>query len=137
MTENPFTAPDPEQNRSWREFAALQRISERHSAAPPANPWLDQLGLTLEPVEAVERVVRGAAGGPAAEGAPEVDADDLVAALTLIPRVRAGVDELEMGLLQLARGRGLTWQQIAFGLGLGTPQAARQRYERLVGRTAP
>ncbi len=30
----------------------------------------------------------------------------------------------------------MTWQEIAFGHGLGTPQAARQRYERLVDRTA-
>ncbi|MEV0195264.1 hypothetical protein [Nonomuraea sp. NPDC050691] len=44
------------------------------------------------------------------------------------------MDALEAGLLQMARGRGMTWQDIAFGLGLGTPQAARQRYERLAGR---
>ncbi|WP_412539023.1 DNA-binding protein [Longispora sp. K20-0274] len=127
---NPFTAPDPEQSRSFRELAALRRISERHQAPPAANPWLAELGLGLEPTEAVERVVRGASDPAAA-----VDADDVMAALTLVPRVRTSVDELEMGLLQMARGRGLTWQQIAFGLGLGTPQAARQRYERLVGRT--
>nr|BFE81479.1 hypothetical protein GCM10020093_040800 [Planobispora longispora] len=30
----------------------------------------------------------------------------------------------------------MTWQEIAFGLGLGSPQAARQRYERLIGRGA-
>ncbi|SCK46773.1 hypothetical protein YW7DRAFT_04150 [Streptomyces sp. AmelKG-E11A] len=30
----------------------------------------------------------------------------------------------------------MAWPEIAFGLGLGTPQAARQRYERLAGRTA-
>ena len=58
-----------------------------------------------------------------------------MAALTLIPHVRAEVDALEAGLLQVARGRGLTWQAIAFGLGLGSAQAARQRYERLTVRT--
>lgn len=31
--------------------------------------------------------------------------------------------------------RGMTWQEIAFGLGLGTAQAARQRCERLADRT--
>lgn len=46
------------------------------------------------------------------------------------------MDELEAALLLMARGRDLTWQEIAFGLGLGTPQAAKQRYERLAGRTA-
>ena len=37
-------------------------------------------------------------------------------------------------MLRIARERGMTWQQIAFGLGLGSAQAARQRYERLVER---
>ncbi len=46
------------------------------------------------------------------------------------------MDELEAALLQMARGRGMTWQEIAFGLELGTSRAARQRYERLVDRTA-
>jgi hypothetical protein len=35
----------------------------------------------------------------------------------------------------IARGEGMTWQELAFGLGL--TQAARQRYERLHLRTAP
>ncbi len=41
---------------------------------------------------------------------------------------------LESSLLMMARGRGMTWQEIAFGLGLGSAQAARQRYERLADR---
>lgn len=31
----------------------------------------------------------------------------------------------------------MTWQELAFALGLGSAQAARQRYERLAHRTAP
>ncbi|GAA3311520.1 hypothetical protein GCM10020295_81380 [Streptomyces cinereospinus] len=68
---------------------------------------------------------------------PEVDHADITAALSLVPLVRGEMDELETGLLKMARGRGMTWQEIAFGLGLGTPQAARQRYERLASRAAP
>ncbi|MQY10830.1 hypothetical protein SRB5_09430 [Streptomyces sp. RB5] len=71
------------------------------------------------------------------DGEPEVDRADITAALSLVPLVRAEMDELETGLLQMAHGRGMTWQEIAFGLGLSTPQAARQRYERLASRTAP
>ena len=52
-------------------------------------------------------------------------------------RARAEMEELETGLLQMARGRGMTWPEIAFGLGLASPQAARQRYERLAERTDP
>jgi hypothetical protein len=70
------------------------------------------------------------------EGEPEVDHADITAALSLVPLVRGEMNELEAGLLRMARGRGMTWHEIAFGLGLGTPQAARQRYERLAGRIA-
>ncbi len=44
------------------------------------------------------------------------------------------MDQLEALILRIARERGMTWQEIAFGLGLGSTQAARQRYERLVKR---
>ena len=37
----------------------------------------------------------------------------------------------------IARGQGMTWQELAFGLGLGSAQAARQRYERLNLRVPP
>lgn len=63
-----------------------------------------------------------------------MDHADITAALTLVPLVRGEMDELEAGLLRMARGRGMTWQEIASGLGLGTPQAARQRYARLAAR---
>ena len=42
---------------------------------------------------------------------------------------------MEVGLLTMAKGRGMTWQELAYGLGLGTAQAARQRHERLRSRT--
>ena len=73
----------------------------------------------------------------AEEGEDAVDAADLTAALTLMPMVRAEVDQFEASLLMIARGQGMTWQQVAFGLGLGSAQAARQRYERLALRAAP
>jgi hypothetical protein len=70
------------------------------------------------------------------DGEDDVDAADLTAALTLMPRARAEVDELESSLLIIARAQGMTWQQLAFWMGLGSAQAARQRYERLALRTA-
>ncbi|GAA1949784.1 DNA-binding protein [Kitasatospora viridis] len=135
-TENPFAAPDPEQARAKRVPAALFRIAERHAATP------EQRGrqvhpMVLGPHEAVRLVgflLSGAA--LAEEGEAAVDRDDVLAALTLLPLVRAELDELELGLLRMARGRDLTWQDIAFGLGLNTPQAARQRAERLTDRVA-
>ncbi len=92
----------------------------------------------IGPLEAVRVLVSLAAGSAVPEDGEEpVDAADLTAALTLVPSARAEMDQLEASLLTIARGQGMTWQELAFGLGLGSPQAAQQRYERLVLRTAP
>lgn len=94
--------------------------------------------MPMGPMDAWRRVVLLAGGTEfPEEGEPPVDADDLAAALALVQWARAEVDELEIGLLEMARGRGLTWQQIAYNLGLGSAQAARQRHKRLTGRTEP
>lgn len=134
QTSDPFTPPDPAQARAHRVYASLFRIAERH-AATEAQRSRQVHPDVLSPHEAI-RIVSLLAGGAAEreEGEPEVDNADITAALTLIPLARAEMDQLEAGLLLMARGRGLTWQEIAFGLGLGTSQAARQRYERLAGR---
>ncbi|MET9293630.1 DNA-binding protein [Streptomyces sp. NPDC003077] len=133
---DPFTPPHPEQARAHRVHAALFRIAERH-AATDAQRRRQVHPTAIGPHEAV-RLVAFLLSGAARrdEDEPEVDQADITAALSLVPRMRGEMDELETGLLQMARGRGMTWQEVAFGLGLGTPQAARQRYERLVGRTA-
>ena len=131
-----FTGPDPSRARAHRTYEALHRIAERHAGTEPqrrrhTNPYLP------DAYEAVALVTALAAGGAEVEpGEEPVDDADLIAALTLVPHLRAEVDVMEAGLLTLARGRGLTWQQIAFGLGLGSAQAAKQRFERLSARTA-
>ncbi|MEU5937925.1 DNA-binding protein [Micromonospora sp. NPDC047548] len=135
MTES-FTAPDAARARAHRTYAALERITQRHAGTEArrrrhTNPYV------ADPYEAVALVTALAAGGMEREpGEEPVDEADLTAALTLLPHLRAEVDTLEAGLLTLARGRGMTWQAIAFGLGLGSAQAAKQRFERLSARTA-
>ena len=131
---DPFTPPQPEQARADRVHASLFRIVERHAATDEQRRRQVHPSV-VGPHEAV-RVVAFLLSGAAQpdDGEPEVDQADITAALSLVPLVREEMDELEAGLLQMARGRGMTWQEIAFGLGLGTPQAARQRYERLAGR---
>ncbi|SHN46104.1 hypothetical protein [Cryptosporangium aurantiacum] len=130
-----FTPPSASRARAERTYTALFRLAERHAGteadrARQINPAM------LGPHEAI-RLVAFLAGGSAVyrEGEPEVDADDLTAALTLVPLVRAELDEVELGLIAMARGRGMTWAEVAFGLGLGSAQAAAQRYERLTART--
>ncbi|MFJ6197562.1 DNA-binding protein [Micromonospora sp. NPDC092111] len=134
MTDS-FAAPDAARARAERTYAALHRLTERHAGTESrrrrhTNPYL------ADPWEAVAVVTALAAGGtpPDADEEP-VDETDLTAALTLLPHLRAELDALEAGLLGLARARGLTWQTIAFGLGLGSAQAAKQRAERLTART--
>ncbi|MEH0826963.1 MULTISPECIES: DNA-binding protein [unclassified Micromonospora] len=131
-----FSAPDAARARAHRTYAALERITARHADTEArrrrhTNPYL------ADPYEAVALVTALAAGGAEREpGEEPVDEADLTAALTLLPHLRAEVDTLEAGLLTLARGRGMTWQAIAFGLGLGSAQAAKQRFERVSARTA-
>ncbi|MFI1203666.1 DNA-binding protein [Streptomyces sp. BHT-5-2] len=132
---DPFTPPDPGRARAHRAHAALFRIAERHAATDEQRRRQTHPAI-LAPHEAV-RLVSFLLSGAAElhDGEAEVDRADITAALSLVPMVRGEMDELETGLLQMARGRGMTWQEISFGLGLGTPQAARQRFERLAGRT--
>ncbi|MGB8938886.1 MAG: DNA-binding protein [Streptomyces sp.] len=133
---DPFSPTHPDQVRAGRAPASLFRIAERHAATDEQRRR--QVHATIVgPYEAARLVTFLLTGiAQPADGEPEVDHADITAALTLMPMARREMDEVESALLQMARGRGMTWPEIAFGLGLGTPQAARQRYERLVGRTA-
>ena len=64
----------------------------------------------------------------------ELDPEDLVQALTLLPAARAEVEGLEAGLLFTARSAGLTWAQIAQAMGFRSPQACQQHFTRLTAR---
>ncbi|MFD7699337.1 DNA-binding protein [Streptomyces caelestis] len=133
--DDPFTPPSSDTARVRRVHASLFRIAERHAATDAQRRRQIHPGV-IGPHEAVRLVAFLLSGAALPEdGEPEVDRADITAALSLVPRARAEMDELEVGLLQMARGRGMTWPEIAFGLGLRSPQAARQRYERLAGRT--
>jgi hypothetical protein len=133
---NTWTPPDAPKARAEREYAALFRIQQRH-ADNPARRDRGRHPAMIGPGEAVRLLVMLAAGSAVVEdGENAVDTADLTAALTLMPMVRAEVDQLETSLLVIARGHGMTWQELAFGLGLGSAQAARQRYERLNLRAA-
>ncbi|MER5771130.1 DNA-binding protein [Streptomyces sp. NPDC001985] len=133
---DPFTPPDADEARARRVPASLFRIAERHAATDEQRRRQTHPAV-LAPHEAIRLVAFLLSGAALRDGdEPDVDHADLTAALSLIPTARGEMDELEAGLLRMARGRGMTWPEIAFGLGLGTPQAARQRYERLADRTA-
>ena len=136
MTNDSFVAPDPADAHAKRRYPALMRLTERHAGGEFRKRW-ERSQLPMGPLDAWRQVVLVAGGGLVpAEGEPGADVNDIAAALTLVDSARAEVDELEIGLLEMARGRGMTWQQIAFHMGLGSAQAARQRHQRLSARTA-
>jgi hypothetical protein len=132
-----WAPPDAPKARAEREYTALFRIYQRH-ASDDARRNRGRHPAMIGPAEAVRVLVSLAAGSAVAEdGEDTVDTADLTAALTLMPSARAEMDQLEASLLLIARGQGMTWQELAYWLGLGSAQAARQRYERLALRTTP
>ncbi|ACZ87924.1 hypothetical protein [Streptosporangium roseum] len=64
----------------------------------------------------------------------DLDPEDILSALALLPAARAEVEGLETGLLFAARSAGLTWAQMAHAMGFNSPQACQQRYMRLEAR---
>jgi hypothetical protein len=133
---NTFVTADDAGARSRREYAALVRLTERHAVGADRSRWQEH-DMPLDPLHAVRRTALVAVGTERrADGEPDVDLADVAAALTLVEHARADLDAYESGLLQVARAGGLTWQQMSIALGVGSPQAARQRYERLTRRIA-
>lgn len=68
--------------------------------------------------------------------ANDVAGDALGALRGLVAR-RAGLDRSERLLIDAARAGGTTWAEIAAALGLGSRQAAEQRWLRLAGGARP
>ncbi|MEV7027878.1 hypothetical protein [Kitasatospora sp. NPDC093558] len=67
-------------------------------------------------------------------GEPAIATDDLTAALALFEDLRQQLDHLECQVIMEARRHGMDWGQIKDQQGLKTPQAASQRYQRLMTR---
>lgn len=132
-----MTYRDGDHEQAAREAAARQRLLAAGGAALPRMPWLAgrQPPAAADLVRfALWRSQPGGAGGRGAGGRGSSGADDLVAALTLLPGARAEVDQTEAALLFTARAHGLSWSQISQAMGLGSPQAAQQRFGRVTGR---
>ncbi|RBY89081.1 hypothetical protein DQ244_15060 [Blastococcus sp. TBT05-19] len=117
---------DDDQARAAREADARGSLLAAGGDALPRPPW----SRGAQPPAASE-LVRFALWR-AADGSP--DRDTVLAALALLPAVRAEADELEAGVLLTARAAGLSWSRISAALGLSSPQAAQQRFDRVSGR---
>jgi hypothetical protein len=116
--------PNTDNAQAEREWRAQTRLTELAAGAIAPRPW------------------RPAPVPPSASdlaqfalwGSGELDDEDLLHALTLLPAARAEIEGLEAGLLFTARSAGLTWAQIAQAMGFRSPQACQQHYTRLTAR---
>jgi hypothetical protein len=109
-----------------RETDARGRLLEAGASSLPRAPWLHR----GQPPSAAD-LIRFALWRAAAD---DVGEKDLLAALALLSTARAEVDQTEAALLSTARAHGLSWARISRAMGLGSPQAAQQRYDRVAGR---
>lgn len=121
-----MTDPRLDEGQAAREADARRRLLAAGGAALPRAPWLHR----SQPPPAVD-LIRFVLWR---SGTEEIGADDLLAALTLLPAARAEVDQLEAALLLTARIHGMSWPRISRALGLGSAQAAQQRFNRVNGR---
>ena len=87
-------------------------------------------------IDRIGRVMRSTFAGPGPEIAT-IPAEDIIAALQLIGPARESLDRLESTVMASARYQWMSWRVIADALGLMSPQAAAQRWERLTGAVAP
>lgn len=117
---------DPDQERAAVEHDARQWLLDAGASALPRTPWLRR-GQPASSIDLIRFAVwRGQTG--------EVTGEDVQAALALLPAARAEVDQLEAALLFTARSQGLSWGRISRAMGLGSAQAALQRFDRITSR---
>jgi hypothetical protein len=124
---------DMDQAQAAREADARRLLLEAGASSLPRPPWLPE----QQPPSATDlvrfTVWRANANGPGpdTEGIGE---EGVLAALTLLAAARAELDQSEAALLFTARSRGLSWPRISRAMGLRSPQAAQQRFDRVSGR---
>ena len=109
-----------------REGAAIRQLREDGADGLEARPW--------RPAPAPPSAVDLAQYALWRTSAGEADRTTLLSGLALLSAARAEGEGLEAGLLFSARSAGLTWAQIADGMGFRSPQACQQRFARLTGR---
>lgn len=131
MARNHDDPPQPQplddQGQAAREQQAQTRLTELAAGSLTARPWRPA-SVPPAAVDLVQFALWRSA---------DLQPDDLLRALTLVPAAHAEVDGLEAGLLFTARGAGLTWAQIASAMGFRSPQACQQHHTRLAARQDP
>jgi hypothetical protein len=134
-------AQNRDQAQAAREADARAHLLRAGASALPPPPWLHE----QQPPAAAD-LIRFAlwranagghnanAGGIGEENAGGISEEGVLAALALLTAARAELDQTEAALLFTARAHGLSWPRISRAMGLGSPQAAQQRFDRVTGR---
>lgn len=117
-------AAHADQAQARREQDAHERLRDLGAAELPPRPWRPA-PIPPSAVDLAHFALWRSA---------DLDPEDLLSTLSLLPAARAEVEGLEAGLLFTARSAGLTWAQIATALGFKSPQACQQHYHRLTTR---
>jgi hypothetical protein len=112
-----------------RQVTARRHLTEIGGGELPRLPWM--VGKVPHDDATLIRYALWRANSAKGLDVPQ----DLHAALQLVDSARAEMDGLESALLFVARAEGLTWPDIAENLGVRSPQAAQQRFERVTSRT--
>jgi hypothetical protein len=124
---------DRDQAQAAREADARGHLLRAGASSLPRPPWLPE----QQPPAAADlirfAVWRANAGGHNAN-AGGIGEEGVLAALALLTAARAELDQTEAALLFTARAQGLSWPRISRAMGLGSPQAAQQRFDRVTGR---
>jgi len=125
---------DKDQVQAAREADARSLLLGAGAARLPRPPWVHG----QQPPAATDlirfAVWRANAGGGPAANVGGIGEEGVLAALSLLAAARAELDQSEAALLFTARSRGLSWPRISRAMGLGSPQAAQQRFDRVSGR---
>jgi len=104
---------------------------ERGGSDLPTLPWLKE-GQPHDVLTLIRMAVWRSDQNQGGDGV----AEELRAALALLTAARAEMDQLEAGLLFVARCEGLEWADVAAAMGLNSRQGAQQRLERLQQRSS-
>jgi hypothetical protein len=116
--------PSDDQGQAAIEAAARAQLLDAGAARLPRPPWLRR-SQPPSAIDLVQYAIWQARTG---------DVNDLTAALVLLPAARAEVDQVEVAALFTARASGMSWSRISRAMGLGSAQAAQQRFDRIAGR---
>jgi hypothetical protein len=129
-----------DQMQAAREADARGHLLQAGASMLPRPPWLHE----EQPPAATDlirfAVWRANADRHAANAdrhavnADGIGEEVVLAALALLTAARAELDQSEAALLFTARSQGLSWPRISRAMGLGSPQAAQQRFDRVSGR---